>query len=501
MASKKLSVSRQEGVVGSAVWWKPIPVLKDRPMTELAPLPASLGDRPALTDRIEYLLQEVIGTVDTLPAGPRGPGAPQVLPSVCLWAGMLVCVLRGFSRQLDLWRLLAMHGLWDYPRFPVSDQAVYDRLARSDATPMTTLFVRITAALRERLAPHAATTLAPFAQAVVALDESTLDQVSRHLPAYRGATGRARLPGKLASLFDLRRQQFCRVHLVDDVTEREQLHARDLVAGLPPQSLILADLGYFGFAWFDDLTDAGYFWLSRLRSRVTFAPIHTFYQKEGISDRLVWLGVHRSDRAKHAVRLIEITVGSTTHRYLTNVRDPALLPLHEVPALYARRWDIELAFKLVKRELGLHLLWSAKQQVIHQQLWATLIIAQVLLGLWVEVAGRAAVDLFEVSLSLLVRHAPLLAKAGRDPVAVLVADGRRVGIIRPASRRRYAITAIPLAALVPAPSTLVLERAARYATGQGSIPITPAATFIHDPPSAIPIAPERRGRGRRHTAP
>jgi hypothetical protein len=466
-------------------------------MVELPSLPASLGDRAAVVDRIEYVLRELIGSMEAGPPEPRGRGAPAVLPAVCLWAGMLVCVLRGFSRQLDLWRLVALHGLWDYPVAPVCDEAVYDRLARSGDAPMASLFVRITEALRERLAPFAATRLAPFAREVMALDETTLDVVTRHLPAYRGAQGRARLPGKLATLFDLRLQQWCRVQLIDDVNEREQLHARDLVAGLPAQSLILADLAYFGFAWFDDLTDAGYYWISRVRAKVSWIPLHTFYDQDGVSDMLVWLGAYRADGARHAVRLLTLTHGSTTYRYLTNVTNPLLLPLHEVPALYARRWDVELAYKLLKRELNLHLLWSAKRAVIHQQIWATLIIAQILLGLWVEVAGRAEVDVFDVSLALLVRHAPLLAKAGRDPVAVLVAEGRRTGIIRPARRRRYEMPAIPPNRLTPLPPDLALTRPARHATGQGSIPITPADTLIHDPPHPPPIDPQRRGRGHR----
>jgi hypothetical protein len=470
-------------------------------MDDLPALPASLGDRSAVVDRIEYVLRELIGSMDAAPPARRGRGAPAVLPSVCLWAGMVVCVLRGFSRQLDLWRLVALHGLWDFPRAPVCDEAVYDRLARSSDTPMATLFVRLTEALRSRLAPFSATTLAPFAHAVMALDETTLDVVTRHLPAQRHTTGRDRLPGKLATLFDLRLQQWCRVHLIDDVNEREQLHARDLVAGLPVGSLILADLGYFGFAWFDDLTDAGYWWLSRLRARASWTPIHAYYDQDGIFDGLVWLGAYRADGARSAVRLITITAGTTTRRYITNVCDPALLPLHEVPALYARRWDVELAYKLLKRELNLHLLWSGKRTVIHQQVWATLIIAQVLLSLWVEVAGRAEVDLFDVSLSLVVRHAPLLAKAGRDPVAELVEHGRRTGIIRPASRRRMEAPVIPLADLTPAPPDLVLTRPARHGTGQGSIPITPASTFIHTPPPPTDIAPARRGRGHRSQVP
>ena len=138
--------------------------------------------------------------------------------------------------------------------------------------------------------------------------------------------------------------------------EREQLHARDLVAGLPTKSLILADLGYFGFAWFDDLTDAGYYWLSRLRARTSWTPIHTFYDQDGIADQLVWLGAYRADGTRHAVRLITITRGTTTQRFVTNVCNPLLLPLHTVPVLYARRWDVELAYKLLKRDLHLHLL-------------------------------------------------------------------------------------------------------------------------------------------------
>jgi hypothetical protein len=336
-------------------------------MDEPSALPAALGDRPAVVDRIEYVLRELIGSMDAEPASPRGRGAPAVLPAACLWAGMLVCVLRGFSRQLDLWRLVALHGLWEYPLAPVCDEAVYDRLARSGDAPLATLFVRITEALRGRLAPYSATTLAPFARAVVALDETTLDIVARHLPLYRQTKGRDRLPGKLATLFDLRLQQWCRVQMIDDVNEREPLHARDLVAGLPAGSLILADLGYFGFAWFDDLTAAGYSWISRLRAKTSYQVIHTFYEQDGIADQLIWLGAYRADGARYAVRLITIKHGTTIHRFVTNVTNPLVLPLHEIPGLYARRWDVELAYKLLKRELNLHLLWSAKPAVIHQQ--------------------------------------------------------------------------------------------------------------------------------------
>ena len=106
--------------------------------------------------------------------------------------------------------------------------------------------------------------------------------------------------------------------------------------------------------------------------------MHTFYRRGDVFDGIVWLGGHRADRAKHAVRLVTFRQGKTLHRYITNVREPRTLSIVSVAEVYARRWDIEMALKLVKQHLKLRLLWSAKRVVILQQIWATLIISQVL---------------------------------------------------------------------------------------------------------------------------
>jgi hypothetical protein len=58
------------------------------------------------------------------------------------------------------------------------------------------------------------------------------------------------------------------------------------------------------------------------------------------------------------------------------VCDPTVLPLLEIARLYARRWDIELAFLTLKRERGLHLIWRSKSVVVFAQVWACLIIAE-----------------------------------------------------------------------------------------------------------------------------
>lgn len=457
-------------------------------------LPVSLSDRPVLVAGIEAEIETLVSELEPPPPAARGRGALPVLPALALWTGMLVCVLRGFSTQLALWRLLAVHGLWGRT-FEVKPGAVYDRLERGTTLALESLFVHLTRLLHHRLAPYADATLAPFATEVVAIDETVLERALKLLPALREKRGRALLPGKLATVFNIRLQQFVRAEVIEDVNEREQLHARDLVAGIPAKSLLLFDLGYFAFAWFDDLTRAGYWWISRVRSKVTYTVVHTFYHQDGITDQLVWLGVHRADQAGEMARLVSFPVSGHTQTYLTNVLDPTILPLHEIARLYARRWDIELAFKLLKRDLKLHLLWSAKPQVLAQQVWASLIIAQVMLGMWVEIAGRAKVEVFDVSLSLLVEYAPILAADGLDPVETFVSKGRFARFIRPNRRTKNQAPVLPADAIIPAPPDLVTSRPARYGTGQGSIPIIPAPALDFSPPPRTPIDPARRGRG------
>jgi Transposase DDE domain len=444
-----------------------------RPVPATVPscLPAGGEGNDDLVGRVEALLRELVeGLAPDLDPATRG--RPRVLPGVCLWAGLTVGVLRGHQAVADLWRLLSWHGLWDYRRFAISDEAVYKRLAADDGQALARLFASVSAALAPRLAPllpllgdTAGSALAPWASEVVALDEMALDQIARLLPTLRGvpAGATALLPGTLTALFDLRRQQFVRVDHRLDVLQNEKVLARHMVADLPRGSLILGDLGYFAFEWFDDLTTAGQYWISRLRAKTTFTVRHVFYQSAAVWDGLVWLGKYRADRAAQPVRLVRFTMRGTTWTYITNVLDPRQLSLHEIAVLYARRWDIELAFKFIKRELGLHLLWAAKPALVVQQLYAVLCIAQIVQALRLELAARAGVDPFEISLPLFLRVLPTLARAGQDPLTVLVERGEAAAILRPSRRTRIITPDVDHRTLIPAPPHLLLPRKPRYA--------------------------------------
>lgn len=425
----------------------------------------SSGDSPRVSfSQLESHLCDLVQQLHPMPPDrPRRRGRPLILPAMLLWTSVVVTVLRRMPSQLAVWRLVSSQGLWHFPAVLVTDDAVYKRLANEGPAAMQRLFEQVTALLFAQSPNEPADDLAPFARRIVAIDQTTLDLVVRLLPATGSQPARRQrvLPGKLAAVYDVRRQLFCRIHYVDDPNQNERVLARTLIADLPPGSLILADQGYFSFPWFDHLTDEEYFWISRIPAKVSTTVIHTFYADDRSSDALVWLGAYRADRAKHAVRLVTFPVGETTMRYLTNVRDPDQLPLAEIARIYARRWDIELAFKLVKRHLGLHLLWSGKDAVLLTQVWAVLLIAQVLHGVRQQIAQAAQVEVFDVSEALLIQYLPHYLAHDPDGLQTFIREGRRLGFIRPSRRIQIRAPVIPPEAITPAPAGLPLERIPR----------------------------------------
>ncbi len=428
----------------------------------------------SVPEQIESFLQTVmeglIGHQDQDAAEQPGKSGRRIsLPSRSLWLGVLVAVLRGLCSQRAIWRLLAAGGWWNLPCYDRGDQAVYKRLEQEGWKPLAQLFERISLLLAQWLQPalqayhqrHA--TLASFATEVVALDEMYLDQVSRRLPILRHfKKGDVQLlAGKLVVLFDVRSQQWRTIDYIAQAKENGMEHARSLLGSVKRGALLLADLGYFSFRWFDELTELGSSWISRVKDHTTVVVLHTYYEAGETFDRLVWLGAW-DIRGKYAVRQVQFRQGGLLRQYFTNVCDPTVLPLPEIARLYARRWDIELAFLTLKRELGLHLIWSSKSVVVLAQVWACLIIAQVLQAIRMEVALQADVDAFEVSLPLLIEALPQFGLQERDGLVECVRQGRRLGIIRPSTRLRIQAPEIPREQLISLPQGTVLCRQPCY---------------------------------------
>ncbi len=143
-----------------------------------------------------------------------------------------------------------------------------------------------------------------------------------------------------------------------------------------------------------------------MRKKTSYEIRHVYSENENAFDGIIWLGAYRADKSRYTVRLVRVRYGKVWREYITNGLDPEQLSIQEIVTFYARRWDIEMAFKLAKRELELHLFWSSKTTVILQQVWAVRIISQILRAMDLEIVSRASVDLFDISMALMVQYIP-----------------------------------------------------------------------------------------------
>ncbi len=51
------------------------------------------------------------------------------------------------------------------------------------------------------------------------------------------------------------------------------------------------------------------------------------------------------------------------------------MSIREIGQIYARRWDIEMLFNLVKTHLKLHVLWSSQPNVVLHQVYSVFIVS------------------------------------------------------------------------------------------------------------------------------
>lgn len=426
-----------------------------------------------LQEQIVHVFEEMLSQA-LMPSATQAPvkrkrGRPPTVSTQHLWLAVLIGIFQASGGFRDIWRYLVIEPLGTFPVVKMTYEGVRKRLLSlgSGALQELSEHIRVVLEQRDRPVHRSALALASFATEIVALDESTWDKLKRLLTELKSLPENDPhlLMGKIAGLYDLRRQQWRCLQLRTNVLAGCNVGILPLLEGLPRASLILADLGYFAFEWFDTLTEMGYFYISRLRENGTYITTHILYQDEehDVLDAIVFLGTYRADKAAHAVRLVQWKLNGIRYRYITNVLDPLQLPMLEIAQLYARRWDIELMFKLLKRELGLSLWWAARQELVEIQLWIALILAQILCALRFDLAEQADVDLFDVSLPLLIKVLGCIKDPSLPLLQKLVENGRAWGVIRPNRRNRIRIPALKPDGYHPLPEETVLHQKPRYA--------------------------------------
>ena len=137
---------------------------------------------------------------------------------------------------------------------------------------------------------------------------------------------------------------------------------------LPKGSTVVFDRGFNDYTWFDELTQNGIFFVTRLKSNEEITPLK---QRRGrrsagiVEDREICLG-----KSPKKYRLITYRSDEDRlYRFLTNAFH---LPAKTVTELYKERWQIELFFKWIKQHLKIKTFFGTSRNAVMTQVWVAL---------------------------------------------------------------------------------------------------------------------------------
>jgi hypothetical protein len=316
-------------------------------------------------------------------------------------------VWRRLGAVAEVQRVLAREGLlWVQP-LQVSEQAITKRLDTLPAAALGELFAEVCARLQAQPLPtwpgleEWAQVRAHFAQ-IALLDGSTLEALRKKTQALRGREGTV-LAGRMMVMVEAFSQRPLWHLYTEDAAANDKRFAPQILAAVPGGGLVIFDLGFFSFLWFDDFTDQRKFFVTRMRHKTAYRTLEVLSQGPYYRDELVKLGQYRSNPCRHPLRMVSVLWHGQWYRYLTNVLDPQVLTARQVCELYRRRWRIEDAFLLTKRVLDLAYLWTASPNGIQLQIYATLLFYAVLLNLCQQVAQVLHEPLERISVEMVFR--------------------------------------------------------------------------------------------------
>jgi hypothetical protein len=158
-------------------------------------------------------------------------------------------------------------------------------------------------------------------------------------------------------------------------TASERRHLEEMLADLPPRSLLVADAGFTGYEFYRRIAAAQQSFLLRVGSNVRLLRELGYFEQEGRDTVYLW--PERNENEPPVVlRLIERCDGKKKMYLVTNVLDKKALTEKSAGVLYEMRWGVEVFFRSLKQTLEKRRMLSRTPAAVKCELtWA-------LLGLW-----------------------------------------------------------------------------------------------------------------------
>jgi hypothetical protein len=339
---------------------------------------------------------------------------PKQIPPLLLVQAAILLVSQSVV-SLSRWAVLL--GILGQRR--VSKQSVWERLTDRAVSFLEQILGLV---LAERITQRSA----PVPEALrafgrVLIQDSTvlrlIAKLAKLFPGSRNQRGAKHGQLKIQSVYDLLTQRFVSFRL-SGFNRNDQAAARDILPLLQKADLVLRDLGYFVLETFQQMAQAGAFFLSRLRLDTglfdpqTGRPIHLLGQlrRYGHLDRLVLVGQHKLPARLVAIQLPEPLAAERRRKakqnrdkrcqpkagylallgwalFITNV-DRQVLSARTVAQVYGLRWRIETIFKSWKSHFRITAVPKGSPEQLLAVIYARLIFLTVMLqfctGSWHE---------------------------------------------------------------------------------------------------------------------
>lgn len=363
---------------------------------------------------------------------------------------MAVLVVSLVWRQIpslsEALRVIAREGLWDFAAFTVSKQALSQRLQAIPAELFGQMYEeaidRLQKSSESQAQPEPPAELKGLRERFTAIwlaDGSTLEALRRKLKELRET--KTPLGGKMMSVVDGLTRRPVRTWYTTEAKANDKTFCQRVLDALPVGGLIGLDAGWFSFPFFDQMTEASKFFVTRWREKTAYRVVAVLSAGSHFRDEIIEVGQYRSNPCRHRLRRVSVLWDTTWYHYLTNVLDPQKLSAREVCAFYRRRWRVEEAFLLTKRLLGLSYLWVGDRNGVEIQLYATWLFYAVLSDLCVQVAVALMEPLEKISVEMVFRslyHFSRAIEMGENPelIPFLVRNSKLFGLVK-AERKRH----------------------------------------------------------------
>ncbi len=359
-------------------------------------------------------------------------GRNRLLTLPVMVAVVLTLVWRRIASISELVRVLAKEGVMWVKALEVTQQAISKRLSKMPSYVFEQVFEEAIRAIRDK---HKKDDSSKTGFSLVWMaDGSTLEALMRRVKALK-EEGVSRLGGKIMMVVEANRRLPVKWYYSEEGQTNDKRFCEELLELLPKGGLLIFDLGFFSFCFFDRFTEQGKYFVTRLREKTAYREVELISKGQYYRDTIIEMGIYRSNPMNTNVRLVEVYWEGKWYKYITNVLESKRLSAREVVELYRSRWRIEEAFSLTKRLLGLSYLWVGDKNGVRVQVFGTWVFYAVLIDLSHEVAQMLGESIERISYEMVFRgmyHFSVAYRRGesQDIVGFLCENARLLAIVK-----------------------------------------------------------------------